>query len=231
MGGGGDGARGGRGIPAFPVVTAVAPDAVVQRWRAIGEGGDGVDDQRPHRVVHRHGVSTVLRRRRRRRDDDRDGLADVTHPIRRQRIPRRLREWRPVAASDAAAPLGDEGWDRPDAIGHEIAPGVHAEHARDPARRRRIDRHHVGVGVRRAHERRVGLTLRVDVVGVAALTGQETNVLAPLDRRADAEAGHGWQNSRHRRRARTTHCVVDVFPSGGALSASPRFARETRPAT
>ena len=45
VGGGGDGARGGRGIPALPVVAAVARDAVVQRWRAIGEGGDGVDDQ------------------------------------------------------------------------------------------------------------------------------------------------------------------------------------------
>ena len=132
VGGGGDGARGGRGIPAFPVVAAVARDAGVQRRRAIGEGGDRVDDQRSHRVVDIHGVSTILRRRRRRRDDDRDGLADVTHPIRRQRIPRRLREWRSVAASDAAAPLRDQRRDRPDAIGHEIAPGEHAEHARDP---------------------------------------------------------------------------------------------------
>lgn len=55
----------------------------------------------------------------------------------------------------------------------------------------------VGVGMGRAHERRVGLTRRIEVVRGAALTGQETVVLAPPDRRADAGADHGVQDSRH----------------------------------
>ena len=40
-------------------------------------------------------------------------------------------------------------------------------------------------------ERGVGLARRVEVVGVAALARQETMVLAPPDRRADAKGGHG----------------------------------------
>ena len=196
MRGGRDGARGGRGIAALPVVAAVVRDAGVQQRRAVGESGDGVDDLRPHRVFHRHRVGAIARRRRRRRDDDREGLTDVTDAIRRQRIPRRLREGRAVAAPDTAAPLGDERRDRPDAVGDEIAPGEHVEHAGDRPRRRRIDRHHVGVGVRRAHERGVDLTRRLEVVGVAAVAGQQTEILAPLDRRADAEGRHGLQHTR-----------------------------------
>jgi hypothetical protein len=195
-----DGARGGRGIPTFPVVAAIEGDAGVQVRRALGESRDRVDHEGPRRVVHRYRFGAILRSRRRRRDDDGDGLADVTHAVRRQGIPRRLREGRAVAAPDAAAPLGDQRRDRSDAIGHEIAPGEHAEHARHLERRRRIDRHDVGVRVGRAHERRVGLIRRIEVVGVASLTRQETIILASPDRRADTERGHGLQNSRHRER-------------------------------
>ena len=99
--------------------------------------------------------------------------------------------------SRAATPFGDEGRDRTDAVGDEIGPGEHGEHAGGPARRRPIDRHHVGVRVRRAHERGVGLPRRIEVVGKAAVPGQETMILPPLDRRADAEAGHGlWTHPR-----------------------------------
>jgi hypothetical protein len=124
---------------------------------------------------------------------------------------------RAVAAADAAAPLGDQRRDHPDAIGHEIAPREHAAHACHLGRRRRVDRHHVGVGVRQAHERRVGLTRRVEV-GVTALTRQATIVLTPPDRRTETERDHGLQNSRHRERGRP--------PAGRYSGGYPRGGRE-----
>jgi hypothetical protein len=45
-------------------------------------------------------------------------------------------------------------------------------------------------------KRRMDPARCVDVLGVAALTGQETNVLAPPDRRPDAVAGHVLEDSR-----------------------------------
>jgi tetratricopeptide (TPR) repeat protein len=80
----------------------------VARHTAHALGGDAEDareveghcmdalQRRVKRVALRGGVPAVLRRRRRRRDDDRDGLADVARAVRRERIPRRLCEGRPV---------------------------------------------------------------------------------------------------------------------------------------
>jgi hypothetical protein len=146
--------------------------------------------------MHRHRRSAVLRRRGRCRDDDRDRFADVAHAIGRERMPRRLREWRPVAASDAAAALGDQRGDGADAIGDQVAPGKDVEHARDHARRCGVEREDVGVRVRRAHERGVDLTRCIPVLGVAALPGQQPGILAALDRRTDAEARHELRRPR-----------------------------------
>ena len=195
----GDGARGGLGVAALPVVDAVARDAVVQRRRAIGE---------------------ARRRRRRRRAAPRSRTATASAPscaaagVAATTIATGSPTWR--TRSIASGCHGGSANGEPSrfrmppprsAISVGIAPTPSATRSRPvntpstPAtsqRRCRVDRHHVGVGVRRAHERGVGLTRRVEVVGVAALPGQEPHVLAPLDRRADAEGRHGSQNSRRR---------------------------------
>src|SRR2546430_9868616 len=105
-------------------------------------------------------------------------------------ISERLRQRRPVAAPDSTAALGDQRRDRADAVGDEVASGENAEDARDRRRALDVDRDHVGVRVRRAHERGVGLARRIAVFGVAAPPGQQPEILTALDRRTDAEAGH-----------------------------------------
>ena len=115
----------------------------------------------------------------------------MPHAIGRERIPCRLREWRPVAAPDAAAALGDQRRDRTDAVGDEVTPREHVEHARDRPRRLDVDLDDVGVSVRRAHERDVGLAMLIPVFGVAALPGQQPHVLAALHREADTGLRHG----------------------------------------
>src|SRR5207249_4722171 len=65
---------------------------------------------------------------------------------------------------------------------------------------------HVGVGVRRADERRVRLFRRVPVFGVAPLTGQQAKIFAPLDRRADP-IDPSWLR----------HTGQDTLPGSGPL--------------
>src|SRR5207249_4419071 len=204
--GGRDRARGGLRVAAFPVVGAVLLDAGVQARGAFGERRDGGEHRRPLGVAHPRGVGGIARRGWRGRDDDREGLAGVAHGVRRERVPRRLGERRPVTAPDAAAALGDQGRNGADPVGDEIAPGEHAEHVFEGQRGLRIDGHHVGVGVRRADERRVRLFRRVPVFGVAPLTGQQAKIFAPLDRRADP-IDPSWLR----------HTGQDTLPGSGPL--------------
>src|SRR5262249_37754968 len=146
---------------------------------------DGVDHGRPLDVAHTHRLGRVARAGGRGRDDDRDGLADVTHGIRRERIPRRLGERGAVAAPDAAAALGDQGRDGPDAVGDPVASGDHAEDAIEGLRGLRVDGRDLRVSVRRSDERRVRLSRRAAVLGVAPAPGEQAMILAALDRRAD----------------------------------------------
>ena len=72
-------------------------------------------------------------------------------------------------------------------------------------RRRRVDRPDPRMGVRRAHEHRMGLAGQVDVVVEAALAAQQARVLEALDRLADAELAH----QRHSR-ARMAHLTLST---------------------
>src|SRR5206468_5790495 len=72
-----------------------------------------------------------------------------------------------------------------DSVADEIAPGEHAEHAGERQRGLRIDGRHIRVGVRRADEDPVPLPRRVPVLGVAAPAGQQAEIFAALDQRAD----------------------------------------------
>ena len=75
-------------------------------------------------------------------------------------------------------------------VGRAIGAGVDAEHAGQLERRGLVDRDDARMGVRRAHHRRLRLAGKTEIVGEAALPGDEPRVLVARHGLADeAEAG------------------------------------------
>ena len=80
--------------------------------------------------------------------------------------------------------------DGAEAVGGAIGAGEDAEHAGHRQRRRLVDRNDARVRVRRAHHRRVRLTGKTEIVGEAALPGDEPRVFVARHGLADeAKAG------------------------------------------
>ncbi len=115
-------------------------------------------------------------------DDIGDRVADIAHHAARQHRAGRREHLAAVPARHL-----DLGRDLGDAVGVEILDREDAEHAGRPFCGRGVDRHDMGVGVRRAQHMAIGLAWQVDVVGELTGAGQETLVLAPPHRLADAE--------------------------------------------
>ena len=71
------------------------------------------------------------------------------------------------------------------AVGLDVLAGEHRQHAGHGLGRGLVDAGDPRMGVRRAHEIGVRLAVLADVVGVAALAGDEALILAADDARAD----------------------------------------------
>ena len=79
--------------------------------------------------------------------------------------------------------------DETDTGSQEILAGMDREHARHAHRRPDIDGAQPSMGVIRSDEGRMSLAGNVDVVGVAALSGEEAQVFPPAHRARYAECG------------------------------------------
>ena len=84
--------------------------------------------------------------------------------------------------------------DRPKLVGGAVGAGEHAEHARHRLRRRGIDRDNARVRIRRTHHHRIGLAVEIEIVGEAALAGDQPRILLARHRLAD-EAVAGFVRS------------------------------------
>ncbi len=73
-------------------------------------------------------------------------------------------------------------------VGDEVAAGEHGEHAGRRHRRAGVDAADPGMGMGRAHHDRVDLARQVHVVGIAAVAGDEFQILAAADRLSDMGA-------------------------------------------
>jgi hypothetical protein len=74
--------------------------------------------------------------------------------------------------------------------GLQIGARIDREHARHRQRRRGIDALEHAMGMARAHDRRIGLTRKAHVVGIAAVALHQDRVLGAQYRLADAELLH-----------------------------------------
>ncbi len=119
-------------------------------------------------------------------DDDGDRVADMAHAPQGQRRVRRLDHGRAVPRLDQPA-AGQAA----DLVGGHVGAGEDAGDPRGLPRRRGVDAADARVRVRRAQDVGVELVGPVDVVGVAAVAGDEAPVLLAPEARADAALGHG----------------------------------------
>ena len=136
-------------------------------------------------IGHVHELGRRLGLSQRLRHDDRDMVADIAHLALREHGVRARLHGRSVLGVDH--PAADE---TADLVLRDVVAGQHRDHARGLPRLGRVDTLDGCVGVRGAHEIGVGLAGEVDVVGVAALAGDEALVLLADDARADARAAH-----------------------------------------
>ena len=79
--------------------------------------------------------------------------------------------------------------DRLQSVGQHVATGQHGEHARRAHRRGNVDRPDQRMRVRRADHHRIGLAGHIDVVAVAAASGQQAQIFPAPHRLSDPGAG------------------------------------------
>ena len=176
------------GVADFPVVDQVSVGFGMQLRRARLERGDCVSDRRQFVVLDRHGLGRVAGLALGLGHDDNHRVADIAHPVHRQRRPGAHLHGRAVLGVDH--PAADQ---IADAVGLELTPGEHPDDARHGLRGRNVYALDGGVGVRAPHEHRVLHAGDDHVVDVAARAGDETPVL--LARHAGADAFHSHARS------------------------------------
>ena len=178
------------------VVRVLVPHTRRIRLRRLGDRGH----RRQRIVVHHDKFGRVLRLRQRLGDHHRHRIADIAHAIDDQRRTLRREHRRAVALLARHRRLGHG-----DAVVRIVGPGEHRHHARRARRRRGIDRADPRMRVRRAHEHAPGLPMQRLIVLVAALAGQQPQILKPADRLTDAElhGGGGVRNVVHPRLRRS----------------------------
>ncbi len=118
-------------------------------------------------------------------------LAYVARALPRERPMRQLDDSR-AARRDESASANIQRVDRVgrvldpgEAVGEVIGAREHRAHAGSAPRPARVDAHDARVGVRRAQERAMELSLQIDVVGVTPGPGEKALVLYARDRLAD----------------------------------------------
>ncbi len=166
------GIRGGS-VSVGPVERDVAGPLLVDRDSAAGGRAQHIGGGRELFEIDRHLLGCIERLRQRLRHDDRNALADIADAVDRERR-HRGREHR------LAVPAGKDRdrRDRAKAVIAEIAAGEDAEHARHSARLRHIHVADRRMTDGRPHEHPVRLARRVEIVGEAALAGEQRLVLA-----------------------------------------------------
>ena len=179
----GEGGVGGGLVAEVPVIAGVVGRGFVN----IGAADSllQIDHGRQHAVVDVDLLGRVARLRIAVGDDDRDGVADIAHLALRQRGMGARLHRRTILGMDH--PAADQA---ADLVGRDVMAGKDGDHAGRGGGFGEIDGVDRGVRVRRTQEIGVRLARTIDVIDVAALAGDETNVFRALDGSAEACRAH-----------------------------------------
>ena len=175
-------------VAARPAKADVAGRGLVQLRRARRLRGARVGDGGKRLVIDLDALGGVGGLQQRVGDHRHDRLAAMAHGAAREREARRLRHRRAVAR--AHRPQRPH---RRHAVRGHVGAGEHRDHAGQCLRRRGVDPANARVRVRRAHQHAGERAGKLDVGDEAPAPEQETAILDPAQRRADAlVVGAGW---------------------------------------
>ena len=147
-------------------LAALAVSVMIGRRRVVD-----LDQLRP--------IASLLERLR---DDHRHGVADVTHPVRRQDGVGRHERLAAIAVLQ-----GTDERHVAKALGNDVGTGQDAKYARRLDGRLGIDTLDGRVRVRRAQDIGVSLAIGVDIIDIASGPGEEALILFPRGRLANTE--------------------------------------------
>ena len=165
-----------------PVEHQVAGN-MIEQPRCIGsERVRGIGHRRQHIVLDLDGLGGVARGGHGLGHDKGDRLTDVSHLALRQH-----RTGRVVARRAVAIDEWHQAADVAETVGARVLAGRHEQHAGHAPRRGGVDTLDVRVGHRRAQHERLRRVRQIDVVGVAALPGNETQIFVTPHRLPDSE--------------------------------------------
>ena len=171
----------------------VAGHFIPDRRRARLHAVFGMQHERQFLVDNRDRLGGIERLHFRIRHHHGDGFADVARLVGGQQQMRADEDFAAAGRGElhVVARLRQRiVADGAEAVGGAIGAGEDAEHAGHVQRRRLVDGDDACVRVRRAHHRRVGLIGKTEIVGEAALAGDEPRVFVARHGLADeAKAG------------------------------------------
>ena len=186
------GAREGIRSPRFIADVRVDQDIrhLIVESRCVLLGGGRCHDLRRQRLVFDDDAfGGILCRGKRLGNHEGDGGADAADAIGRQHGMRGKWDRGAVAVLQhdigRRAGIGVMG-DRLEAVGARVLAGQHREHPGHGARRFHVDRADQRMRMGRAHDGREGLAGKVEIVAVAAATGEEAQILLAAYRVSDA---------------------------------------------
>ena len=215
-------------VAARPAKADIAGRRLVQLRRARRLRGARVGDGGKRLVINLDALGGVGGLQQRVGDHRHDRLAAMAHGAAREREARRLRHRRAVAR--AHRPQRPH---RRHAVRGHVGAGEHRDHAGQCHRRRCVDPANARVRVRRAHQHAGERAGKLDVGDEAPAPEQETAILDPPQRRADAlvvSRPGALARVRHRRatyslvRCRLLRCHLARFRRKG-YRAGPQGAR------
>ena len=173
-------------VAEMPFEDGVVRGCLVDLWRALGLRLCGVGDGRQHLVVDDDRLGGVLRLSERFGNDDGNVIADIANLALREgwmgaRLHRRAVLRMDHPAADEAADL----------VFCKILARENVDDTRHLSCLRDVDTLHQRMGMGRADEVGLGLSGPVDVAGIVAPAGNETQVFLPTYRRAHSGRSHG----------------------------------------
>ena len=170
-----------RGV-VVPVEHEVAGDRVEELRRALLQRGARIGDGGQALVIDLDRFGGILRLHQCLGDNEHDRLSEMAHLGRGERRARRVETRRAVLVVERrmAGHIAEP-------VGLHVVAGQHQQHAGHAARRRRVDL--ADVRVRDLRAQHIGLRgfLKLDVVGIAALAGDQGLVFETLYGLANAE--------------------------------------------
>ena len=168
----------------MPIVTNIGRDIIMHRRRAERLGLMHIRRRRQHVVIDDNGLGSIARLRPAGRHHQRHRIAHKAHLALGQHRVRRLGHGRAILVVDLPA-TGHAA----DLIGRHILAGENRNHPRHGPRSGEVERPDPRMRMRAAQKPGIGLARAIDIIGVMAAAGEETQIFLASHAGANALKG------------------------------------------